>query len=207
MAEEDPKLCAHRAGEGLGPAVKPFFALYHSEGRVGEFSLQRTHCKECSEVHPYLLRIRRSLWVPSNSGRLAPSPTAERCCAHTALRCLQPRLSSHCRQCEEEGWAEICDLAVTAARMGIVCISIMSFSEVMTLKYDTHYTFQKKMCLILFCVYHRILLILCNLFNENEATEEPMCFFTAVKNTPYLYIELSQRMTPHIPIFLSHILD
>lgn len=108
---------------------------------------------------------------------------------------------------EEEAWVKICDLAVTAARMGIVCISIMSFSEVMTLKYDTHYTFQNKMCIILLCVYHRILLILCNLFNENEATEKPVCFFTAVKNTPYLYIELSRRMTPHIPIFLSHVLD
>lgn len=58
-----------------------------------------------------------------------------------------------------------------------------------------------------FFVYHRILFMLCNLFNENEDIEKPMCFFNAVKNNPHLYIETSQRMASHIPKFFSHFLD
>lgn len=56
------------------------------------------------------------------------------------------------------------------------------------------------------CVYLRILFILCYLFNENEDTENPMCFFTAVKNPlTFIFWTITENDIPHPNIFIiSH---
>lgn len=64
-------------------------------------------------------------------------------------------------------------------------------TAIKSMTFIVHYT-TKCVSYWFLCVYLRILFILCYLFNENEDTENPMCCFTAVKNTPHLYI-----LNPH----------